>query len=345
MSTAAAPDQAAPVRVGLLGAGNIAQVAHLPALLDDGQVTIAGVVTGTPTSAERALRRWPIERAYDSPERLLDGARLDALVVATPRSAHAAAVRLALAADLPVLCEKPLAGSAAEAAELADLASRRRVGLQVGFNRRYAPGYVRAHAAFRDTGGPQFVLAQKNRPGSEYRATLENAIHMVDLLRWFAGDPPEATRVEAVAAGADRWQEDGVAALLTFPGGATGQLLAARTAGVWDERLDAYGHARTASVRAPDTVEWYGRDGAHRWSATPAFYGWASAGETMGFAPAVRAFLGHVRAGAPILADGRQAALTQALLEQILAAAGLPLADDPDRAQWRSRAVPDLAEA
>ena len=47
--------------------------------------------------------------------------------------------------------------------------------------------------------GATFCVAQKNRAGSEYRATFENAIHMVDLLRWYcgvSGYPP--------AGGADR---------------------------------------------------------------------------------------------------------------------------------------------
>lgn len=52
----------------------------------------------------------------------------------------------------------------------------------VAFNRRYAEVYATAHA--RTAGNVQFCVAQKNRRGSEYRATLENAIHMVDLLRW-----------------------------------------------------------------------------------------------------------------------------------------------------------------
>lgn len=170
---------------------------------------------------------------------------------------------------------------------------------------------------------------------------MENAIHMIDLIRWLAGDPAEALRVEAVAAGADRWQEDGVAALVTFPTGCTAQLIAARTAGAWDERLDAYGHGRTASVRAPDRVDRIEAGHARRWSATPEFYGWATASETMGFAPAMRSFLTHVRTGSQILANGREAARTQSLLEEILAAAGLPLADDPERSAWRSMAVPE----
>ena len=72
----------------------------------------------------------------------------------------------------------------------------------VDFNRRYAPVYVAGRAAFGAEPARRFCVAQKNRPGSEYRATFENAIHMVDLLRWYCGGEP--VDVTAHAAGEDR---------------------------------------------------------------------------------------------------------------------------------------------
>ncbi len=48
----------------------------------------------------------------------------------------------------------------------------------------------------------------------------------------------------AHSAGDDPWQEDGAAAVIRFDSGNTGVLLAARTAGAWNEKLDAYGGGR-----------------------------------------------------------------------------------------------------
>ena len=48
----------------------------------------------------------------------------------------------------------------------------------VNFNRRFSPLYLAAKQAFT-SGPPQFVVAQKNRAGTEYRATFENAIARV----------------------------------------------------------------------------------------------------------------------------------------------------------------------
>ncbi len=76
--------------------------------------------------------------------------------------------------------------SADEAERLADLADQQGRILMVDFNRRYAPVYLTGRETF-GSAGATFCVAQKNRPGSEYRATFENAIHMVDLLRWYCG--------------------------------------------------------------------------------------------------------------------------------------------------------------
>src|SRR4029453_11643475 len=108
----------------------------------------------------------------------------------------------------------------------------------VGFNRLYAPVYVAAREAFAER-RPEACLALKNRPGTEYRATLENAIHMVDLLRWFCG---EAVDVQGGAAFTDPYRETTAAATLRFDSGALAVLLANRSSSHWVERLPGVGH-------------------------------------------------------------------------------------------------------
>lgn len=315
------------LRVGLVGAGSIAQIAELPALVALSGVQVAGVVTATPESAARNLRRWPIERAYDSVEQMIDGARLDALFVLTPKQDHTRFVEAGLRARLDVFCEKPLSTSLSEAQRLAALADQSGRLLMVGFNRRYAEVYRRARAVF-EAGQPSFCVAQKNRRGSEYRATLENAIHMIDLLRWFCGEPESVT---AHSVATDAYAEDGTMALIQFESGPVGVLVAARNAGEWDERFDAYGGSTSVRVVAPDSVS-ISRDGATRLvEMRPLAFGWAQATETMGFAPEVRHFFECVRERRQPLTNGMEAVRTQQLVQRILEAAGLPLTDAPER--------------
>jgi virulence factor len=312
-------------RIGLVGAGNVAQMAQLPTLARRSDVVLAGIVTRSEESARRQTRQWPVERAYPSVEDMLADARLDAVFVLTPRMHHAEHIGAALAAGVDVFTEKPLASSSAEALRLADLASRHGRLLMVNFNRRFSEPYVRARDAFGE-GGPQYAVAQKNRAGTEYRATFENAIHMVDLLRWYCG---EAVDVTAYTHAGDPYREDGLMALLRFESGAVGTLVAARTAGLWDERLELYGQQRTVRVLAPDYVEVACDGQTSRVEMRPRAYGWPEARVTLGFAAAVDHFVERLETRDPPASDGHSAARTQALLERILASARLPLDDAP----------------
>jgi virulence factor len=260
---------------------------------------------------------------------------LDAVFVLTPRSEHAHAVNACLRRDVDVFCEKPLAPSVEEAERLADLADERGRILMVDFNRRYAPVYVAGREIF-GSAGATFCVAQKNRPGSEYRATFENAIHMVDLLRWYCGGEP--VEVTAHAAGEDPWEEDGTTAVIRFDSGATGVLMAARTAGAWNEKLDAYGGGRSAEVRAPESVAITVEGATTVRDLSSEAFGWATATETLGFAAAVHHFLDRRADRRPPLTSGRDAVATQKLLDQILRSAGLPIHEQGGR-QWASHAT------
>ncbi|WP_045731805.1 Gfo/Idh/MocA family protein [Pseudarthrobacter chlorophenolicus] len=328
------------LRVGVIGAGKIATIAQLPTLVQRNDVELAALVSRQEDPGH-LVRRWGFGAAYRSVEELLAAQDLDAVFVLTPRSEHAHAVRLCLENGIDVFCEKPLAPATDEAEQLADLAEERGRILMVDFNRRYAPVYTAGRDAFGEKGAT-FCVAQKNRPGSEYRATFENAIHMVDLLRWYCGGEP--VDVSAHAAGDDPWEEDGVAAIIRFSTGNTGVLMAARTAGAWNEKLDAYGDGRTVEVRAPETVATTvgGITTSRELSAEA--YGWATATDTLGFSAAVHHFLDRVADRAQPLTSGREAVRTQRLLDQILAAAGLP-AEEQEGRQWKSHATQPVSGA
>lgn len=321
------------LRVGVAGAGNIATIAQLPTLVARDDVELVALVTrqGDP---QPLMRRWGFRSAYPTVEAMLGAEDLDALFVLTPRSEHVQATRLALSAGVDVFCEKPLATSAADAQSLAQLSVKLGRVLMVGFNRRFAPVYEAGRAAFPESGAT-FCVAQKNRAGSEYRATFENAIHMVDLLRWYCGGEP--VEVSAHAAGEDPWQEDGVCALIRFDNGHTGVLMAARNAGAWSENLDAYGDGVSANISAPDRISVSRASGTTVREMSPEAFGWATATQTFGFAPAVHHFLDCVRDRRQPLTSGGEAAKTQLLLDRILSVAGLPTEEQPGRV-WASHA-------
>ena len=223
------------------------------------------------------------------------------MFVLTPRSEHVHATRLALEAGVDVFCEKPLATSASDAQSLAELAAARERVLMVGFNRRFAPVYQAGRAAF---GRERRELLR--RPEEPRRVGVPRHLRERDPhgrpLRWYCGGEP--VDVSAHAAGEDRWQEDGVAALVRFDNGHTGVLVAARNAGGWSEKLDAYGDGVSANVTAPDRISISRPDGTTVREMSPEAFGWATATQTFGFAAAVHHFLDRVRDRAEPLTSG-----------------------------------------
>jgi predicted dehydrogenase len=128
------------LRVGVLGAGLIAQIEHVPNLLRLRE-RFEVVRVADPSAAARAFMR---ERfglpGCEGLEQLL-GERLDALLVASPDFTHVEAVLQGLGAGLHVFSEKPLCYGPAEADRI--LAARERAGrvVQVGYMKRFDPSY------------------------------------------------------------------------------------------------------------------------------------------------------------------------------------------------------------
>ncbi|MET0886900.1 MAG: Gfo/Idh/MocA family oxidoreductase, partial [Mycetocola sp.] len=129
------------LRVGVVGAGNIASIAQLPTLVQRDDVELRALVSRREDPGA-LQRRWGFGNVYRSVDAMLDAEELDAVFVLTPRSEHVAAVESALRAGVDVFCEKPLASSTAESVRLAELADEQDRILMVGLNRRFAPVYV-----------------------------------------------------------------------------------------------------------------------------------------------------------------------------------------------------------
>src|SRR3954468_22353230 len=95
-------------RVGVVGAGAIAQQAHLPVLSKMRGVTLVAVCDNDRPKARALADRFGIPDALTDIEDLLELDELDAVVVATPNHLHEPHVLSALASQRHVLCERPL---------------------------------------------------------------------------------------------------------------------------------------------------------------------------------------------------------------------------------------------
>jgi predicted dehydrogenase len=177
----------APVRIGIVGCGRLAEAGYVPALAQVRGARVVAVADPDPTRRERvaALVDGPVTTHADV-HALLGDAQPDAVVVATPVHRHLDDARAASEAGVPTLLEKPPAPDAVTACELTTLASPP----WIGFNRRFDPGAarVRAHVMGRDGLALRFVISYRRRSWSPVQvhddALLDLAPHLVDWARW-----------------------------------------------------------------------------------------------------------------------------------------------------------------
>ncbi len=306
-------------RVGVIGVGAIAKISHLPILSAREDVELVGCMAKHPESARQAQRRYAIGQAVDSIEELLK-LNLDCAFVLSPKQEHPEQVKKLLQAGVDVFCEKPMGLTLREAHEMAEMAEKTGRTLMIGFNRRFAPVYRKAKEIYKDQ-APDVIVAQKNRPASEYRATLENAIHMVDLMRYLSG---ECVSVEAHSIFTDPCYETLCTAQLQFENGTVGMLVADRASGQWVETMEIHGHNRSIYVNAPDSIKVVDEKEAHVTTLTPLAMGWAKVEDKLGFADQDAHFFECLKTGAVPLTSAADAFRTHELMNRILTAAGLP---------------------
>lgn len=223
----------ATLRVGLAGAGRFGQL-HAAVLSQLPGAQLVALADPDPQALTAVADRHGVaQRCTDAMALIHDNALdLDAVVLATPDEQHPAQVRAALARQLPVFVEKPLAGGWQEAAALQALAERSGTLLQVGMVLRYelAHRLVRQQLNAGAFGDLVSIRCQRNCSRSAFAAIADRVhtvfrtlIHDIDLLLWLSG-----SRVQSVTAlefrQGDHLAPQGCFALLRMANGCVAQL-------------------------------------------------------------------------------------------------------------------------
>jgi myo-inositol 2-dehydrogenase/D-chiro-inositol 1-dehydrogenase len=248
------------MRIGVAGVGRIGALhaENLVALIGPDSVVLADADAGRAATIAEKLS-VPAAAGVDE----LFAAAPDGLVIAVPTDAHAELVVRAVQAGIPVFCEKPIAPDIAGTLAVLRAVGDSPVPVQVGFQRRFDPGYAAARAAVASGVLGQlhtvvgFTLDATPPPpeyvpgsGGIFRDCL---VHDLDILRWVTGQ--EVVSVHAVGSnlGEDYIQQagdvDAVAVTLVMADGALAQLSATRynRAG-YDVRMELRGHLDSIAV-------------------------------------------------------------------------------------------------
>ena len=141
------------LRLGMLGAGPIAQFGHLEAAAKSRNVDLFALCDVAEALLDSLRAFYRVATTYTDYEAMLADPKVEAVLIATSDAFHVPAARLALRAGKHVLVEKPLGVTSAECHELIDLAEQTGLVCQVGHMKRFDPG-VRAarHFAQHDLG-------------------------------------------------------------------------------------------------------------------------------------------------------------------------------------------------
>ncbi|MBV8715657.1 MAG: bi-domain-containing oxidoreductase [Chloroflexi bacterium] len=316
------------IRLGVIGAGNFARSVLLPILRKNPDVQLRAVVTGSAPSGHQTATRFGFAYAASDWHHVIEDPDVDAVLVATRHDLHAPVAAAALQAGKAVFLEKPMALAETELAALMEVCQASGQVLQVGFNRRFAPGYLRLKSAFAARKSPLVATYRVNAgavsptswvvdPTQGGGRLIGEVCHMVDTLVDLVGAP-----VTSVYASATDVEGDDVVLTLSFEDGSIGTITYASGGdrSMPKEYVEVFGGGRAAILDDFRTVR------LHNGGASKTIGG-RLARQDKGHAAELAAFIAAVRSGGPSPLDSEVAAhvtrVTFAAVESVRT--GLPI--------------------
>ncbi len=255
------------LKLGMLGVGSIAQLAHLPAAVKAENVDFVAVCDGSEQMAREISAVYGARETYTDHEKFLSEADVEAVVIPVPDAFHAPLTIAALEAGKHVLVEKPLSTDVATAETMVEAAERTGKQLQIACMKRFDPGlqyaqsfcahemgqrltvsgwycdsryhmdYVNTHWAIR-----RFGEGRVQPEPAQHASALDwiipgHGVHLIDTLVFFGG------KIAGVYAEvSQKYGSHGICGTLEYADGATGtfQLTCTLTMD-WSEGLQIHG--------------------------------------------------------------------------------------------------------
>lgn len=270
------------VNIAVIGTGRIG-AHHVQALSQDVHgARVVAVVDPARARAEALAHEFHVPHALEEVDEALQLDEVDAVVIATPVPTHLPLIEAAAARGKHTFTEKPIAGDIDEARRAVAAAEAAGIVFQVGFNRRFAESWARAHdlvetgaigtihrfhSVTRDP-GPFTGDPSRISPGTVFKETL---IHDFDTIGWFMGDArPVTVYAAADALVAPEAKEggflDSAVVTIRYDNGAIATAEASFSASYgYDLRGEAFGSAGMVQMGEPtnSATKLFTTDGMH----------------------------------------------------------------------------------
>ncbi|MGX9993366.1 Gfo/Idh/MocA family protein (plasmid) [Rhizobium sp. Z1P35] len=269
------------LRIGVLGAGQIAQAAHFESCTKAANADLYAICDVAEDLRERMAITHEAEKTYGEYDRMLADPDLDAVIIATADAFHVPASIRALQAGKHVLCEKPVGVTIEECLELKAAVDTSGKVFQVGHMKRFDAGLQAAKSFIRDEMGEMVALkawycdsthrypmtdavqplivtsANAKKPSTNPKADLRryymlaHGCHLIDTARYFAGDIVSVNARLSERAGIWCWFVD-----VEFASGTLGHLdLTVQVRMDWHEGFQIYGE--NGSILGKTYNPWY----------------------------------------------------------------------------------------
>ncbi len=335
-----------PIGFGIVGVGMIAEF-HARAIAQTDGGKLVAVASRDQSRAQAFAANHGAAFATDDVNAMLHRDDVDVVCITTPSGAHLEPALAAIRAGKHVVIEKPIEISL-ERADLF-LSAAQTAGLKVAsiFQARFGSGAQALKAALDAGRFGRLVLAgayvKWHRAPEYYRgwkgtqaldgggALINQAIHAVDLLQWFAGMPTEvfAWRTRRVHTAIET--EDTLVSSLRFPGGALGTIEATTALWPgWRRRLEITGEHGSVILEDDTVTHWDFRDARpedaqiRAATAAAALGSGASAPNAIsaeGHRRQIQDLIDAIRGNKPLAVDGAEGRKAVALVRAIYASA------------------------
>lgn len=242
------------IRIGIIGAGNIAQNAHIPAYLKQDDVEVIAVCDFNEERARQVADKHNIKYVVKDFNDLVAIEEVDAVSICALNNTHMPAAVSAAKAGKHILCEKPMAMNVDEAKAMADAARKNNITFMMGFvnrfradsklikeladARKFGEIYYSKAGWLRRRGTPLGWFTDLSKSGGG--PVIDIGVHVIDLTWYFMGKPKPISVSATVhnkignyqTKGVGRWKaldtdnlvfetEDSAAGMVRFENGAS----------------------------------------------------------------------------------------------------------------------------